>query len=167
MHELNDVCLCWLNGAKWSKPACNPSLITLDQITRTSVALCADWTWPVWPVRGIGLTSAAQSCVLAGPDRSDRSAAPVWPALPSQHTSLCFVHILSCASRFLFCRSHMLHSTDSSSHAYSSKFVLLAFEANFLKFNSRHKLRGMSHPIFRRKPNASHMCAKITISHIW
>jgi hypothetical protein len=25
----------------------------------------------------------------------------------------------------------------------------------------------MSHPIFRRKPNASHMCARITISHIW
>jgi hypothetical protein len=24
----------------------------------------------------------------------------------------------------------------------------------------------MSHPIFRRKPNASHMCARITISHI-
>jgi hypothetical protein len=25
----------------------------------------------------------------------------------------------------------------------------------------------LSHPIFRRKPNASHMCARITISHIW
>jgi hypothetical protein len=25
---------------------------------------------------------------------------------------------------------------------------------------------GMSHPIFRRKPNASHMCARIKISHI-
>jgi predicted HD phosphohydrolase len=24
----------------------------------------------------------------------------------------------------------------------------------------------VSHPIFRRKPNASHMCARITISHI-
>jgi hypothetical protein len=24
----------------------------------------------------------------------------------------------------------------------------------------------LSHPIFRRKPNASHMCARITISHI-
>jgi hypothetical protein len=24
----------------------------------------------------------------------------------------------------------------------------------------------MSHPIFRRKPNASHMCARIKISHI-
>jgi tRNA(Ile2) C34 agmatinyltransferase TiaS len=26
--------------------------------------------------------------------------------------------------------------------------------------------RHLSHPIFRRKPNASHMCARITISHI-
>jgi hypothetical protein len=26
--------------------------------------------------------------------------------------------------------------------------------------------RQLSHPIFRRKPNASHMCARITISHI-
>jgi hypothetical protein len=25
----------------------------------------------------------------------------------------------------------------------------------------------LSHPIFRRKPNASHMCARIKISHIW
>jgi hypothetical protein len=24
----------------------------------------------------------------------------------------------------------------------------------------------LSHPIFRRKPNASHMCARITIPHI-
>jgi hypothetical protein len=30
--------------------------------------------------------------------------------------------------------------------------------------NERNEL--MSHPIFRRKPNASHMCARITISHI-
>jgi hypothetical protein len=31
-----------------------------------------------------------------------------------------------------------------------------------------HKAREdlVSHPIFRRKPNASHMCARITISHI-
>jgi hypothetical protein len=28
------------------------------------------------------------------------------------------------------------------------------------------KNTGVSHPIFRRKPNASHMCARITISHI-
>jgi hypothetical protein len=26
--------------------------------------------------------------------------------------------------------------------------------------------KGVSHPIFRRKPNASHMCARIKISHI-
>jgi hypothetical protein len=29
------------------------------------------------------------------------------------------------------------------------------------------KRKRISHPIFRRKPNASHMCARITISHIW
>jgi hypothetical protein len=30
-----------------------------------------------------------------------------------------------------------------------------------------HNFEGVSHPIFRKKPNASHMCARITISHIW
>jgi hypothetical protein len=148
MHELNGVCLCWRNGAKWSKPTCNPGLITLDQIARTSVALCVDWTWPVWPVRGTGLTGAAQSYVLAGPDQSDRSVAPVWPVLPSQCTSLCFVHILSYASQFYFvahtCCTPLILRYRGGSHTFSSKFVLSAFEANFFKFNSKHKLRGSS-----------------------
>jgi hypothetical protein len=146
MHELNGVCLCWLNGAKWSKPACNPGLITLDKIARTSVALCANWTWPVWP-----------------------SGAPVWPVPPSrvcwldliglagqQHRSdrcclvsaLLFALCTSCHAHHGFyfvahtCCAPLILRYRGSSHAYSSKCVLLAFEANFLKFNSKHKLRG-------------------------
>jgi hypothetical protein len=118
----------------------------LNQIARTLSALFSGWTWPIWPVRGIGLTGASQLSVLAGPDRSDRSVAPVWPVLPSQCTSLCFVHILSYASWFLFvshtCCTPLILRYRGSSHALSSKFVLLAFETN--KFTSKHKLRGSS-----------------------
>jgi hypothetical protein len=86
--------------------------------------------------------------VLAGPDRSDRSVAPVWPVLPSQCIS--FALCISCHTHHGFyffahtCCTPPILRYRGSSHVFSSKFVLLAFEANFLKFNSKHKLRGSS-----------------------
>jgi hypothetical protein len=88
MHELNGVCLCWLNGAKGSKLDCNPTLITLDKIARTLFCFVlwldltgltglghrsdqcrpakrAGWTRPVWLVSCTDLTDSAQSvCVF-------------------------------------------------------------------------------------------------------
>jgi hypothetical protein len=146
MHELNGVCLCWLNGAKWSKPACNPGLITLDQIARTHVALCADWTLPVWPVRGTG-AARCRPVVCVGWTR------PVWPVRgtgAAQSIHLFFALCISCHTHHKFvlvtltCCTPLILRYRGSSHALSSKFVLLAFEAKFLKFNSKHKLRGRS-----------------------
>jgi hypothetical protein len=48
--------------------------------------------------------------------------------------------------------------TDGSQHEGCTKLVRI--------IGSSKEVRFMSHPIFRRKPNASHMCARITISHI-
>jgi hypothetical protein len=146
MHVLNGVCLCWLNGAKWSKPACNPGLITLDQIARTLVALPTDWTWPVWPVKGTGLKGAAQLGVLAGPDRS---GAPVWPVLPSQYACafLC-AYLVICITYLYLSLTHIallwFWDIGGAHTRFLPKFVLLAFEAKFLKVNSKHKLRGSS-----------------------
>jgi hypothetical protein len=47
--------------------------------------------------------------------------------------------------------------------------VLFTKTLKKMKLDITHMLTkstSLSHPIFHRKPNASHMCARITISHI-
>jgi hypothetical protein len=149
MHGLNGVCLWWLNGANWFKLACNPRLVTLGQIARTLFCFvlwldltgltgqghrsdrccpvgCTGWTLPTWLVGGTGLIVAAESVHL------------FFALCISWHTHHEFIFVAHT------CCTPLILRYRGSSHTLSSKFVLLAFEAKFLKFNSKHKLRGSS-----------------------
>jgi hypothetical protein len=136
--------------AKWSKVIKDSLQSCPDHLGSNSTHSYCFVRW-LKPTGLTGQGHRSDRCrpvVLAGLDRSDRLVAPIWRCCPV--SALLFALCISCHTHHGFyfvahtCCTPLILRYRGSSHALSSKFVLLAFEAKSLRFNSKHKLRGSS-----------------------